>query len=68
MLRRLQGGWWVAALVPLVPMASVALYTVSAYRAGSNLFPLVLIFTSPFAVPDLVALVVLRRYLSTRRA
>ena len=66
-LRRLQGGWWVAALMPLVPMVIVVLYTVSAYLAGSNLFPLILIFASPFAFLYLVALIVLSRYLSTRR-
>jgi hypothetical protein len=65
-LRRFQGGWWVAALVPLVPMAIALLYTVSAYRSGSNLFPLVLIFTSPIAFLYLVALMVLRRYLPSR--
>ena len=60
-LRRFRGGWWVAALVPLVPMAIVLLHTVSAYRAGSNLFPLVLIFTSPIAFLYLMALILIRR-------
>jgi len=66
-LRRFQGGWWVAALAPLVPMAIVLVYTVSAFRAGSNLFPLVLIFTSPIAFLYLMALVALRRYLPASR-
>lgn len=66
-LRRFRGAWRVAALAPLVPMAVVLLYTVSAYRAGSNLFPLVLIFTSPVALLYLVGLVALHRYLGSPR-
>lgn len=61
-LRRFRGGWRTAALVPLVPMTIVLLYTIGAFRAGSNLFPLVLIFTSPFAFLYLLALVGIRRY------
>ena len=66
-LRRFRGRWRVAALVPLVPMAIVLFYTVSAYRAGSNLFPLVLIFTSPIACFYLAALAVVRRCLPSSR-
>jgi len=60
--RRLHGGWRVAAFVPIVPMVMVLLHTVRAYRAGSTLFPLVLIFTSPVALIYLLALIVARRY------
>jgi hypothetical protein len=67
-LRRFQGRWRVAALAPIVPMAIVLVYTLSAFRAGSNLFPLVLIFTSPIAFLYLMVLVVLRRYLLAARA
>jgi hypothetical protein len=67
-LRRFQGGWFMAALVPLAPMAVVLVYTLSAFLAGSNLFPLVLIFTSPIAFLYLMGLVVLRRYLPSSRA
>ena len=48
-------------MVPLLPMAAVLLYTIAAYRAGSNLFPLVLIFSSPPALLYLVVLMILRR-------
>jgi hypothetical protein len=55
-LRRLRGGWRRAAAIPLVPMAAVLVYTVFAFAAGSNLFPLVLIFTS---VPGAIYLFVI---------
>ena len=61
LLRRYRGGWRGAAAVPAVPMAGVLIYTVFALLAGSNLFPLVLIFTSPFALLYLLGLMVVRR-------
>lgn len=60
-LWRWSGGWRLAAALPAVPMAAVFGYTTIAYRAGSNLFPLVLIFTAPIALTYLVVLLVLRR-------
>jgi hypothetical protein len=60
-LWRWDGGWRTAAMIPLLPMAAVLLYTIVAYRAGSNLFPLVLIFSSPPALLYLVVLMILRR-------
>ncbi len=60
-LWRWRGGWRTAAMVPLLPMAAVLLYTIAAFRAGSNLFPLVLIFASPPALLYLVVLMILRR-------
>jgi hypothetical protein len=65
--RGVSGRWRAAALAPLAPMAIVLLYTVAAYRAGSNLFPLVLIFTSPVAFLYLVVLAVLHRSLPSAR-
>lgn len=62
-LWRLRGGWRLAAAIPTVPMALVLGYTFVAYRAGSNLFPLVLIFTSPLALAYLVVVL-----LASRRA
>ena len=55
-LWRLRGGWRRAAALPLIPMACVLVYTVIAAAAGSNLFPLVFIFTS---VPGSIYLFVL---------
>jgi hypothetical protein len=46
---RLRGGWRKAATAPLWPMGAVLLYTLYAFLDGSNIFPLVLIFTAPLA-------------------
>ncbi|HZU23014.1 MAG TPA: hypothetical protein VE998_09305 [Terriglobales bacterium] len=54
LLLTLRGGPRKAAAVPLVPMFAVVLYTAYAYHAGSNLFPILLIFLSPLAVIYLV--------------
>jgi hypothetical protein len=61
LLRRYREGWRRAAAVPIVPMAGVLIYTVYAFQAGSNLFPLVLLFTSPFALMYLLGLMAIRR-------
>jgi hypothetical protein len=63
LLRRYRGRWRLAAAVPALPMAVVLVYTVYAFRAGSNLFPLGLIFTSPFALLYLIGVIVVRRVL-----
>jgi hypothetical protein len=65
-LRRFRGGWRAAAAAPVLPMSGVLAYTVLAFQAGSNLFPLVLIFTSPVALLYLLAVAGLRR--SRRRS
>lgn len=57
-LRRLRGAWRLAAGIPVLPMGAVVGYTVWAYAAGSNLFPLVLIFTSPVALVYVLVLIV----------
>ena len=58
-LTRLRGGWRLAAALPLLPMTAVVLYTIYAYSRGSNLFPLVLIFTGLPAAIYLSALLFL---------
>jgi hypothetical protein len=60
-LWRWPGAWRLAAAIPAVPMAGVLVYTHMAYRAGSNLFPLVLLFTAPFALIYLIVLLGMRR-------
>ena len=65
-LWRLRGGWRLAVLLPALPMAGVLVYTVYAFLAGSNIFPLVLLFTSPFALLYLVVVLVVR-WLARRR-
>jgi hypothetical protein len=58
---RTRGRWRWAAAAPLVPMGAVVLYTIFAFLAGSNLFPLFLIFLAPPAFLYLVVLVLLAR-------
>ena len=47
--RNWDGGWQVAALMPLALMVPVVLFTIGAFAAQSNLWPMVLILTSPIA-------------------
>lgn len=61
-LWRLRGGWRVAAAVPAVPMTAVLGHAILAYRAGSGLFPLFLIFTSPPALIYLAVVLLIRRF------
>lgn len=61
LLRRLSGGWRRAALVPLLWMVPVGLYSLLALFAGSNLWPLGLIFLSPAALLYLVGLLLVKR-------
>jgi len=60
LLWSLSGGWRTAAAAPLLPMGAVLVYTVYAFLDGSNIFPLVLIFTAPIAFLYLAIIVVLR--------
>jgi hypothetical protein len=60
-LWRFRGGWQVAASIPLLVMLPVLGYTVIAFLAKSNLFPLVLIFTAPLAFGYLLVILFLRR-------
>jgi hypothetical protein len=61
LLWKLRGGWRLAAALPLLPMAAILVYTVVAFRAGSNLFPLVLIFTAPLGFVYLLVLLGVKR-------
>ncbi len=60
-LRRWRGGWRIAAAVPAVPMALLLGQAILALLAGSNLFPIYLIFTCLPALIYLLALMALRR-------
>ncbi len=55
-LVRLRGGWRIAAAVPAVPMLLLLAHSIFAFFAGSNLFPLLLIFT---CAPALIYLLIL---------
>jgi hypothetical protein len=54
------GGWRIAALVPLLVMAPAAVHTLVALAAGSNLWPIVIIFAAPPALAYLLAVLVAR--------
>jgi hypothetical protein len=45
--RKWQGKWRKAALLPLIVMLPLLIYTVFALMMGSNLWPLMLIFITP---------------------
>lgn len=64
---RWKGGWRWAALVPLVVMAGAFAVSLLALFAGSNLWPIWLIFLSPLACLWLL-IVFLARWLARRRA
>jgi fumarate reductase subunit C len=49
-------GWRLATLVPAVIMVPILAYTVLAYAAQSNLWPLLLLFSAPPAFLYLVVL------------
>lgn len=63
---RWHGGWRKAALLPLLATVPITAYTLFAFAKGSNLWPLVMLFTVPFAFVYLVGLMLARR--ATRRA
>ncbi|MBZ5610387.1 MAG: hypothetical protein LAP38_19160 [Acidobacteriia bacterium] len=60
-LWRFRGGWQAAASIPLLVMLPVLAYTVIAFKAGSNLFPIVLLFTAPVAFAYLLVILIVRR-------
>ena len=60
--RRWRGGWRVAALAPLIVMTPLAVHAALAFAAQSNLWPLLLIFASPFACLYLLALAGVRGF------
>ena len=55
-VRQMRGVWLWLSLVPLCVMAFVAVFTVSTLSEGSNLWPLLLIFTAPIATAYLLVL------------
>lgn len=48
-LWRWRGWWLIPALPPLVVMGPTAVQTVEAFRAESNLWPIMMILTAPLA-------------------
>jgi hypothetical protein len=62
--RRWTGAWRTAAQLAFGPMAAVLAYTLFALVKGSNLWPLMLMFSMPVAFGYLAALAVARRLFS----
>jgi hypothetical protein len=59
--RRWRDGWRKAALLPLWATVPIVAYTLFALFMGSNLWPLVMLFTVPLAFAYLVLLVLAKR-------
>ena len=57
---RYRGGWRLAALAPMVVMVPAVGHAVLAFLGGSNLWPLLLFLTAPFAFLYLVGVAVVR--------
>lgn len=62
---RLTGKWRRAAMAPLVVTAPAAALAAGAFVAGSNLWPMLMILVTPFAVIYLAGLFAAQRYAST---
>lgn len=60
LLWRWRGGWRKVAMLPLVISLPVLLYTLFALLAGSNLWPLVMLFTLPVLCLYLLAVLLVR--------
>jgi hypothetical protein len=59
--RKWKGWWRVMGLLPLVASVPIVIYTGVALAAGSNLWPLLMIFTLPFAFLYLAVITAARR-------
>ena len=57
-------GWRTLALLPLIGTVPVLLFTLAGLLQGANLWPLVMLFTLPFAFAYLVILMAVRWFLS----
>ena len=67
-LRRMSGFWRLLAAVPLLPMGYIVVVTALAARKGSNLWPILLIFTAPLGTAYLALLRWVHTRLVTRRS
>jgi hypothetical protein len=59
-IKRFESGWRMAAFLPLIGTVPLGLYTIIAFAAGSNLWPLLLILCTPFATLYLLGLAAVR--------
>jgi hypothetical protein len=68
MLKKYQGAWRKAALAPLLVMAPLFAYTVMALLAGSNLWPLMILFITPVLSLYLIGVLICRFFLHHAQA
>ena len=66
-LRDMRGVWRLLAAAPFLPMAYIVAITAMALREGSNLWPILLIFTAPLGAAYLALLHWLHRWLGLPR-
>jgi hypothetical protein len=64
--RRFSGLWRAFALLPIPPMIFIIIITIGGYTKGSNLWPVLLLFTSPFACIYLAILFAARKLLGIK--
>jgi hypothetical protein len=62
MYRKYTEGWRKAALLPLWVMVPLVIYTLFALAAGSNLWPLMLLFITPFAFIYLLGVMLVKNH------
>ena len=65
-VRDMQGGWRIAALLPLLVLIPIMVVTVVALWQGSNLWPIFLIFAAPVLLVYQVALMFLHTRVHNR--
>jgi hypothetical protein len=68
MLKKYHGIWRKAALVPLLTMVPLFAYTVYALIAGSNLWPLIMLFITPVLSLHLIGVVICKYFLQRAHA
>lgn len=64
---RLRGAMRIIGLLPIVLMVPVLKATANAYAEKSNLWPILMIFASPFAAGFLIVLLVVDRFVQKKR-
>lgn len=64
---RLQGGWRLASLAPLLLLLPAGAFSLFALAEGSNLWPMTLILSAPFGSAYLAVLLIVHHIRSDRR-
>jgi len=65
-VQQIQGGWRVAALLPLLVLIPVLVVTIHGFLQGGNLWPLLLIVLAPVLLLYQVALLALHQWVQHR--